>query len=98
EIAPDYEKAGYSREQIEEIKDEVGQYEAVRSEIRLASGDYVDLKMYEPDMRHLIDTYVKADETRVLSTFDDMTFVELLVENGDEAIDRLPEGIKGSKD
>ena len=36
-------------------KPEVTHYENVRQEIKLASGDYVDLKVYEPDMRHLLD-------------------------------------------
>ena len=30
-------------------------FENVRSEVKLAGGDYIDLKMYEPAMRHLLD-------------------------------------------
>jgi type I restriction enzyme R subunit len=56
----------------------------------LASGDYVDLKLYEPAMRYLIDTYIKADETEKISAFDDMSFVELLARKGVDAVNALP--------
>ena len=38
--------------------------------MKLASGDYIDLKMYEPAMRHLIDTYIRAEESEKVSAFD----------------------------
>ncbi len=60
----------------------------------MASGDYIDLKMYEPAMRHLIDTYIKAEESRKLSSFDDMSFVEMLVDRGTAAVDELPEDLR----
>ena len=49
-------------------------------------------------MRHLLDTYIQADDSTVLSKFDDMTLVDLLVRDGAGAIDGLPEGIRGSKE
>lgn len=48
-------------------------------------------KMFEPAMRHLLDNYVRAEESKKLSAFDDMTLVELIVERGEDAIDSLPE-------
>jgi type I restriction enzyme R subunit len=36
----------------------------VREIVRKASGESLDLKAYEADMRHLIDTYIEADEPR----------------------------------
>ena len=44
----------------------------VREIIRKASGETLDLKAYEADMRHLIDTYIEADEPRKISPFDNM--------------------------
>ena len=67
-LANEMTDAGYSNEEAQEIKDEVQHYEKVSQEIKLASGDYVDLKAYEPDMRHLIDTYITAEESQTLST------------------------------
>lgn len=64
--------------------------------MKLASGDYIDLKMFEPAMRHLIDTYIRAEESEVISAFDDMSLVELIVERGPDAVDALPEGIKSN--
>jgi type I restriction enzyme R subunit len=48
-------------------------------------------------MRHLIDTYIGADESTVLSNLDDLSLVELIVERGAAALNALPAGIRGSK-
>ena len=93
-IANEMREAGYSDNEAREIKAEVGHYEKVREEVKLGSGDYINLKMYEPAMRHLLDTYIRAEESEELSTFDDLTLVELIVERGDAAVDALPEGIR----
>lgn len=69
-------------------------YEKVRSEVKLASGDYIDMKMYEPAMRHLLDSYIRAEESEQLSAFDDLTLVQLIVEHGEAAIESLPEGLR----
>jgi type I restriction enzyme R subunit len=86
--------AGYSEKEAQEIKEEVTYYEKVREEIKLASGDYVDMKVFEPAMRHLLDTYIKADESKKLSAFDDMTLVQLVVDQGERAIEKLPDGLR----
>ena len=80
--------------EIEQLKAEVEHYEKVRNEVKLSSGDYVDLKMYEPAMRHLIDTYIRADESQPISAFDDMSLIQLVVERGADAVDALPESIR----
>lgn len=96
-IANEMEEAGYTLVDIKKITDEVKHYESVRAEIKLASGDYIDLKAYEPAMRHLIDTYISAEESEVVSAFDDMSLVELIVERGESAIDKLPHGIRKNR-
>ena len=93
-LANEMSEAGYSDSEAQEIKAEVDHYEKVRQEIKLASGDYIDLKMYEPAMRHLLDSYIRAEESERLSAFDDLTLVQLIVERGETAIDSLPEGIR----
>lgn len=93
-MAGDEIAAGYTSEGFEAIRAEIAKYEAARQEIKLASGDYVDLKMYEPAMRHLIDTYIKAEESVKLSAFDDVSFLQLLVERGADAVKELPEGLR----
>lgn len=93
-VANELSEAGYSPADIAVLKAEVAHYEKVRNEVKLASGDYIDLKMYEPAMRHLIDTYIRADESEKVSAFDDMSLIQLIVERGAAAVDALPDGFK----
>ncbi len=93
-VAGDEVAAGFDSDAFEKVRAEISDYEAIRQEIKVASGDYVDLKMFEPAMRHLIDTYIKADESVKLSEFDDVSFVQLLVDRGPAAVEALPDGIK----
>lgn len=97
-IADEMIEAGFSIEDNYSIKTEVKYYENLRKEIQIASGDYIDLKQYEPAMRHLIDSYLGAEESRVLSKFDDLSLVELIVEKGKDAFNELPENIRKDKD
>ena len=96
-LANEMNDAGYSDTEAQEIKAETAYYENVRQEVQLASGDYVDLKAYEPAMRHLLDTYIRAEESQTLSAFEDMTLVELIVEHGKAALDLLPESVRNSE-
>jgi len=97
-LADEMIDAGYTASEIEKIKAEVKDFENLRKEIQIASGDYIDLKQYEPAMRHLIDSYLGAEESRVLSKFDDLSLVELIVEKGKDAINELPPNIRKNKD
>src|SRR5437879_2748012 len=97
-LANELPEAGYAPQEIEQIKQEVAYYENVRKEVKLASGDYIDLKMYEPAMRHLIDTYIRAEESKKISAFDDVTLIQLLVERGENGLQDLPQGIASSKE
>jgi hypothetical protein len=90
--------AGYSAKQAAEIKAEVLHYDSVRQAVKLASGDYVDLKQYEPDMRHLLDRYLQAEESRTLHDFNETTLVQLLVAKGPKATEHLPKSITSSED
>ena len=97
-IASEIEKAGYSPAQADKIKDKVNYYAELRNNIKHYSNDYIDLKKYEPDMRQMLDMYLTADPSRVLSNLGDATLLQLIVENGIEAAtDKLPEGIKGNR-
>ena len=97
-LANEMREAGYSDAEAQAIKAEVDHYEKVRQEVKLASGDYIDLKMYEPAMRHLLDEYIRAEESEQLSGFDDLTLVELIVKRGEKAVEALPAGIRKSRE
>ena len=96
-LANEMIEAGYAEAERQAIREEVSHYEKVRQEVKLASGDYVDLKLFEPAMRHLLDNYIRAEDSEVVTAFDDMTLVDLLIKNGRDAIDSLPEGIRRSR-
>ena len=98
DLANDLTEAGFTTEQRQAIRHEVQRYEQVRMEVKLASGDYIDLKKYEPAMRTLIDRYISAEESEKLSAFDDMTLVDLIVKKGEDAIGSLPDRVKRSED
>lgn len=98
DVANEMAEAGYSAAETATIKTDVDHFEKVRNEVKLASGDYIDLKMYEPAMRHLIDTYIRAQESEVISAFDDISLVQLIVERGEDAVDALPKGIRQSEE
>ena len=77
------------------IQAEIEQAVTLRETIRHASGETIDLKAYEADMRYLIDTYIRADEARPISDFDNVGLLELIVKSGiADAINSLPKGIK----
>jgi len=95
-IANEILDAGYTDTEAEEIKREVSYYENLREEVKLRSADYVDMKVFEPAMRHLLDAYIRAEESEKISAFDDLSLVELIVERGEGAIESLPKGIRKS--
>ena len=95
-LASEMPDAGYSPQEIAQVKREVEYYEKVRQEVKLASGDYVDFKRYEPAMRHLLDAYIRAEESEKVSALDDMSLIQLIVERGAAAVDELPEGIRAN--
>ena len=96
-LANDMAEAGYDKTESVKIKEEVKHYENVRTEIKLASGDHIDLKAYEPAMRHLIDTYIDAEESKKISAFDNFTILDLVLKDGMDAIETLPKRIRKNK-
>ena len=98
DLANDMAGAGYTKDQTQAIERDVRHYEQVRMEVKLASGDYIDLKKYEPAMRVLIDRYITAEESERLSSFDDMTLVDLIVKKGEEALSLLPEAVQKNQE
>jgi len=98
-IADDMEGAGYTPADIQDIKDQMNHYIKLREVIRRASGETIDLKAYEADMRHLIDHYIQADESVKISDFDDLSLLDIIEKAGiDDAIGNMPEGIKKDKE
>jgi type I restriction enzyme, R subunit len=98
-ISDELQAAGYSDGKIRWIKSEVDKYLKLREIVRKASGESLDLKAYEADMRHLIDTYIAAAEPREISPFNGMSLLELIVKTGiSNAIDQGLMEIKGNNE
>lgn len=98
-IADDMVAAGYTEDEANHIKHRLDFYLVLREEIRRASGESLDLKTYEADMRHLIDNYIQAEEPHIISPFGDLSLIEIIVKSGiADAVDSLPNGIKASKE
>jgi len=93
-LANEMDAAGYSNAEAAAIKSEVGHYANVRDEVKLGAGEDVDFKQYEAGMRRLLDTYISADPSEVISDLGDGGLIKLIVQLGAGAIDKLPKGIK----
>jgi type I restriction enzyme R subunit len=98
-IAAELEEVGYYQSDITDIKKKVDFYLNLREEIKNTSGETLDMKTYEADMRHLIDTYIQAEVPRTISPFADMSLLDIIVNSGiAAAITSLPSGIKSNKE
>lgn len=90
-IRDELEAAGYSSADRVRIKRQVEHSMQLRDTIRNASGESLDLKAYEADMRHLLDNYIQADEARVISPFEEVGMIDLIVKSGMSAgVSSLP--------
>ena len=94
DLANEMEAAGFTAEEAADIKKQVDYYNDIKDEIKLKSGDALDLKYYDPAMRQLIDNYVRAEDCEKLVDLADISFLDLIDTDGDKAIDSLPKRIK----
>ena len=91
--------AGYTPTQIAKIDQNVREAIDLRKNVKLRSGDYIDLKAYEADMRYLIDTYIDAEDSKKISFFNNVTLVKLLATHSpDEIIQKLPESTRKNQE
>jgi type I restriction enzyme, R subunit len=93
-LANEMDAAGYSDAEAVAIKAEIAHYAAVRDEVKLGAGENIDFKAYEAGMRHLLDTYISAKPSEIVSDFKDAGLIQLIVDLGAGAVDKLPEGIR----
>ena len=96
-VANEMAEAGYTAAEIERIGTRVKFFMDLRDEIKQASGDHIDLKTYEPGMRQLLDMYISADASKKISAFDDVSLLDLMVAQGEKALNNLPEGIRKNR-
>ena len=83
-VANEMHKLGYSEAAANAIKEAVKYYSDLRETIKQASGDYLDLKRFEPGMRQLMDMYLDAKSSVKISDFENRSLVDLIVKLGDD--------------
>lgn len=81
-ISQDLTEAGYSDADAGALQKEVAFSAEIRSAIKKHSGEELDIKPYEADMRHLINTYIQADAAGDLGELGEMSLAELVIESG----------------
>jgi len=81
-IAQDLAEAGYSDADAAALQKEAEVYGEIRSAIKKHSGEELDIKPYEADMRHLLNTYVQADPAADLGELYQIPLTELIIETG----------------
>ena len=84
EIKGDMDNVGYTVDEQIDIDKRVVCYIALKDTISIYSGDFIDLKSYESDMRRLIDTYIKAEDSRKIGEFDDFTLLDFVLAQGEK--------------
>lgn len=97
-LANEMDQAGYSSDEANSIRQEVVYFEKVRDEVKLASGDLLEMKRFEPAMRHLLDMYIRADDSELLMDFEELSLIDLVVNNNGEGLDSLPEDLRKNEE
>jgi type I restriction enzyme R subunit len=64
------------------LQKDVEFYGEIRAAIKKHSGEELDIKPYEADMRHLINTYIQADPAADLGNLGEMSLTDLIVKTG----------------
>lgn len=96
DLAPDLAALGYDERARVVLAEDVRRFADLSEALKVASGDTVDMTKFEPAMRKLIDTYVRARDVEVISDFGNRGLIDLIVERGADAVDALPDEVKKS--
>lgn len=75
-------EAGYSDAEETSVRNDVEFYAEMRAAIKKHSGEELDVKPYEADMRHLINTYIQADPAAELGELGELSLTELIIDTG----------------
>jgi type I restriction enzyme R subunit len=82
DIAQHLAEAGYSPADEVALPKEAEFYADLRAAIKKHSGEELDIKPYEADMRQLLNTYVQADPAEELGNLNSLSLTELIVQTG----------------
>lgn len=82
DMAQGLDDIGYGATQAAVYERETAFYSEVRDAIKNHSGEELDIKPFEADMRHLINTYIQADPANLLGDLSSLSLTELIIETG----------------
>jgi type I restriction enzyme R subunit len=82
ELAQHLAEAQYTPEQAQAIVADAQHYTEVRAAIKNHAGEEMDIKPYEADMRHLINTYIRAEDSQVLGDLSTLSLTDLIIKTG----------------
>lgn len=80
EIALDLAAAGYTAAEVSALQKEFEFHAEIRSALKKHAGEELDIKSYEADTRHFINTHVRADDAVQLGELDAAPLTQLIVE------------------
>lgn len=75
-------EAGFTEPEAEAIRGKVEFYCEIRDALKNHTSEELDIKPYEADMRHLINTYVMADPPKGIGELSGLSLTELIVRTG----------------
>ena len=81
-IAQDLTDVGYLPDEAIAVQRDFERHIEIRDAIKHHSGEELDLKPYESDMRYLINTYIQADHARDVGNLDAIPLLDLIVKTG----------------
>lgn len=81
-LATHLPEAGYTPAEAAALKKETDFYYNLWESIKKMSGEELDTKPYEADMRHLLNTYIAAGQVKKLGDLSEMSLTDLIIKNG----------------
>lgn len=82
DIAQHLTDAGYPDTEVAALQNETAFQSDIRAAIKKHSGEELDIKPFEADMRHLLNTYIQADPAEDLGNLSTLSLTELIIETG----------------
>ena len=97
-IALEMERAGYTTEEAQTIFERIKNFDNIRNAIMRRAGDIVDMKLYDQQMRNILDMYIDAKSSKVLAMLEDFSFLDLVLDSNSEEAEHEAEEALGGKD
>lgn len=81
-LSRDLEDAGYTPTDIRTLEQDARFYTEVRAAIKTYASEELDVRRFEGDMRHLINSYIQADGTERLGDLSNVSLTAAIIETG----------------